>query len=159
MTTKCATHLDIETNLRCGKCGKPICPKCLVQTPVGARCRECARLRRLPIYEVSALQCLKAAGVGLVLAILSGVVWGFIPLRGYFSLLIALGVGYGIGELISLTVNRKRGRGLQAIAAVSMVVSYLTRSIILTMPFYGFTDIFGLIGLVLGISVAVNRLR
>jgi len=97
--------------------------------------------------------------VGLVLAILSGVVWGFIPLRGYFSLLIALGVGYGIGELISLTVNRKRGRGLQAIAAVSMVVSYLTRSIILTMPFYGFTDIFGLIGLVLGISVAVNRLR
>jgi len=97
--------------------------------------------------------------VGLVLAILSGVVWGFIPLRGYFSLLIALGVGYGIGELISLTVNRKRGRGLQAIAAISMVVSYLARSIILTMPFYGFTDIFGLIGLVLGISVAVNRLR
>lgn len=93
------------------------------------------------------------------MAIVSGVVWGFIPLGGYFSLFIALGLGYGIGELISLSVNRKRGLGLQAIAGTSMVVSYLTRSIILNMPLYGFTDIFGLIGLVLGISTAVSILR
>ncbi len=159
MTTKCATHPSTETSLRCGKCGKPICPKCLVQTPVGARCRECANARRLPIYEVSALQYLKAAGLGLTLGILSGVAWGFIPLRDYFSLLIGLGVGYGIGELVSLSVNRKRGWGLQATAATGVVISYLARSIILNMPLLGFADIFGLIALVLGISTAVSLLR
>ncbi len=34
---KCATHPEVDTNLRCGKCGKPICLRCLVQTPVGDR--------------------------------------------------------------------------------------------------------------------------
>ena len=159
MTMKCATHPDIETNLRCGKCGQPICPKCLVQTPVGARCRECAQLRRLPIYELSGLQYLKAAAVGLVLAIVSGMLWAFIPLGRYFSFLIALGVGYGIGELISLSVNRKRGSGLQAIAAISMVLSYLTRSIASNIPVFGLADIFGLVALVLGVSIAVSILR
>ena len=26
---KCATHADTETELRCGHCEKPICPKCM----------------------------------------------------------------------------------------------------------------------------------
>jgi hypothetical protein len=130
-----------------------------VQTPVGARCKECANVRRLPIYELSALHYLKAAGVGLALAIVSGVVWAFIPLSGYFSLLIALGVGYGIGVLISLSVNRKRGLGLQAIAATSMMLSYLTKSIMSHMPFFGFVDILGLIAVALGVYAAVSILR
>lgn len=94
-----------------------------------------------------------------MLAIVSGMLWAFVPLRGYFSFLIALGVGYGIGELISLSVNRKRGSGLQAIAAISMVLSYLTRSIASNIPFFGFADIFGLVALVLGVSIAVSILR
>jgi hypothetical protein len=102
---------------------------------------------------------LKAVAIGLVLAFVSGMLWAFIPLRGYFSLLIALGVGYGIGELMSLSVNRKRGLGLQAIAAISMVLSYLTKNIASNIPFFGFADIFGLIALILGVSIAVNILR
>ena len=62
---KCATHPEVETNLTCGKCGTPICPRCLVQTPVGARCRKCAGLRRLPTYEIAPQQYLKAVGVAL----------------------------------------------------------------------------------------------
>lgn len=43
---RCALDPDTETNLTCGKCGQPICPKCLVQTPVGARCPQCAALKQ-----------------------------------------------------------------------------------------------------------------
>src|SRR3989304_4969303 len=32
---QCATHPGVETELRCATCGKPICPDCLVGTPVG----------------------------------------------------------------------------------------------------------------------------
>jgi hypothetical protein len=133
----------------------------MVETSVGARCPDCAKLKRLPTYEVSSRQYLIAVGVGLGVAILTGVAWAFIPLSGYFfyfSLLIAAGVGYGIGEAISRSVNRKRGRGLQAIGGASMVISYVVSNLfhfhialVFSLP--------GLLALALGIIIAVTRLR
>lgn len=159
---RCARHPDVETNLLCGKCGQPICPKCLVQTPVGARCPACANLRKLPVYDVTATYYLRAGAAGLVTAIVLGAIWPFIPLGGYFSLIIAAGIGYAVGEVVSLAANRKRGRGLQVIAGASMVASYVVRSFI-EAPGGGFIDtfasIYGLIALVLGIVIAVSQLR
>ena len=172
---KCATHPDVETNLRCGKCGKPICPKCMVQTPVGARCPECAKLYKLPTYRVSARYYLRASGTALGMSIVSGIGWGLInglvPFF-YLNLLLAAGAGYAIGEVISLSVNRKRGRGLATIAGVALVISYLLsivvlRGLSLGLPgillYYAsiglFGILFGLIAVGLGIYVAVTRLR
>jgi hypothetical protein len=56
---RCAAHPKTETYLRCGKCEKPICPRCMIQTPVGARCRQCAGLRRLPMFDVRPLDLVK----------------------------------------------------------------------------------------------------
>ena len=39
----CANHPDVETLLRCNRCGKPICLKCATLTDVGYRCNECIR--------------------------------------------------------------------------------------------------------------------
>lgn len=122
---ECAYHPGVETYLRCGKCGKPICPRCMVQTPVGARCRECAQLRRLPTYDVSPRQYLVAAAMGVASALVGGTIWALLPLGGYFSFIVAAALGYGIGELIGLAVNRRRGPGLQSIAALSTILSFL----------------------------------
>ena len=62
---QCATHPSVETELACSRCGKPICPRCLVITPVGARCRECARLRRLPTYRLGTVFILRGLGAAL----------------------------------------------------------------------------------------------
>jgi len=51
-----------------------------VHTPVGARCKKCAGLKRLPTYQVATTQYLKATGVGLALALALGIGWGW--LRG-----------------------------------------------------------------------------
>ncbi len=160
---KCAYHPDVETNLRCGKCGKPICPKELVQTPVGARCPDCAKLSKLPTYRVSTAYYLRAAGTGLGMAIVCGIVWGLIGLIVPFfllNLLIAAGVGYAIGEVVSLSVNRKRGIWLVVIAGVAVVIS----SLVSILPPWGlsfglFNIIFDLIAVALGIFVAATRLR
>ena len=156
---RCAIHPDVETGLRCSKCGKPICPKCLVQTPVGARCPDCARLHKLPTYRVSTQYYLKAIGTGLGMAIVCGIIWGVIeglvPFF-YLNLLLAPGVGYAIGEVVSLSVNRKRGTGLAIVAGVAVAISYLV-SILLPWGF-GFR-LFDLLALALGIFVAVTRLR
>ncbi len=156
---KCATHPDVETNLRCGKCGKPICPKCLVQTPVGARCPECAGLYKLPTFRVSTQYYLRAIGTGLGMAIGCGIVWGVVMgLVSFFYLnfLLACGVSYAIGEVISLSVNRKRGTGLAVIAGTAVVISYLVNIFSPWGLHFGLLD---LLALALGIFIAVTRLR
>lgn len=39
----CYRHPKEMTVLRCGKCDRPICHKCVVMSPAGTRCRECSR--------------------------------------------------------------------------------------------------------------------
>ena len=160
---KCAKHSDIETNLTCNKCGKPICPKCMVQTPVGARCPDCARMSRVPTYRVSIQHYLRAIGAGLGAAILCGIIWGLInwvvPFLS-FNLLLAPAAGYAISEAISRSVNRKRGRGLAIVAGFAVVISYLITLLLPGgIPFGIFGIMYHLLALGLGVFVSVNRLR
>ncbi len=160
---KCAAHPRVETNLRCGKCGKPICPKCMVQTPVGARCPECARLYKLPTYRVSTVYYLRAGGTALGMALVCGVIWGvvnlFLPFF-FLNLLLGAGVGYAIGEVVGLAVNRKRGRGLAAVAGAGVAISYLVSILLFfSLPFGLFPILLALASVALGIFIAVTRLR
>lgn len=169
---KCAAHPGVETNLSCGKCGKPICPRCMVQTPVGARCPDCANLYKLPTFRVSTQYYLRAVGSGLGVAVACGLIWGAVMIFVsffYINLLVAAGVGCALGEVVSLSVNRKRGTGLAVVGGVAMVISYAVSfwfiSFLLGVPFLlGFhfsllRMLLDLLALVLGIFVAVARLR
>ena len=109
-----------ETVLRCGKCEKPFCTKCVVQTPVGLRCRECANLKRLPVYDVPASRLAFATLAGVGSGVLGGVV--FFALVGSFSLWLSPLFGYAVGEIVSVAANRKRGPNLQLIVFVSIVL-------------------------------------
>jgi hypothetical protein len=153
----CKRHPKIETVLACGKCGDFICPKCMVETPVGARCPKCARLSRVPTYQVSGKYYLRASGAALGAAILGGVVWGFVSqFLGFFTLLLAAAIGYGIGELISLSVNRKSGTGLAILGALAVVISYIISTLIQGIPFF---SLIHLLALAIAIFVSVARLR
>ena len=160
---RCAAHPNVETNLRCGKCGKPICPKCMVQTPVGARCPDCAKLYKLPTFRVTARHYLRAAGAALGMAIVGGIIWGLLQgLLPFFflSLLLAAGVGYAIGEVVSLSVNRKRSRWLATIAGIGVAISYLISIFFFgRLPFGLINIVISLAALVLGVYIAVTRLR
>ncbi|MFC1860747.1 B-box zinc finger protein [Chloroflexota bacterium] len=160
---KCAAHPDIETNLTCNKCGKPICPKCLVHTPVGARCPSCARMAKLPTYRVSSQYYLRAIAAGIGVAIICGIIWGiieFIVPFFSFNLLLAPAAGYAISEGISRSVNHKRGRGLAVVAGIAVAISYLVNIFIFGgFPSGLFSILYHLLALGLGIYVAVNRLR
>lgn len=162
---KCAAHPNVETNLACGKCGTPICPKCLVHTPVGARCKDCAGLKRLPTFQVSPQQHLTAVVVGLALALALGIAWGLlrglVPLFSLFGIFVAVGVGYAIGEVISRSVNRRRGPLLQVIGGICFALSYLVSNVGFSsdsgLTFY--FSFYGILALVVGVVVAVSRLR
>jgi len=162
-TSRCATHPDVETNLRCGKCGKLICPRCLVQTPVGSRCRDCAKLYKLPTYRISPAYYFRATGAAFGMAAVTGLAWGFITgLMSfiYLNLLFAAGAGYVIGEVTGLAVNRKRGPWLAAVGSMAVVICYLINIFTFgEVPSPGLGLILDLVGLALGIATAVSRMR
>ena len=155
--TYCAKHPNTETNLRCGKCEKLICPDCMVHVPVGVRCPECAQVRRLPTFEVTAPFLARAIAAGLVLGIAGGLTVGFLSplLERSFLLYIGaiVGVGYLIGEGISVAVNRKRGRNLKFVAAGSMLIAYFTISFFSAAAL----SLFGLLAAGAAFYVAWNR--
>ncbi len=39
----CYRHPDRPTRLSCSECGRPVCPACSIDAPVGQKCRECAK--------------------------------------------------------------------------------------------------------------------
>lgn len=167
---QCATHSNVETYLSCSKCDKAICPKCLVHTPVGARCKQCANVRRSPVYEVGTLYYLKASGAGLGMALAGGVVWALLRGIPFASIITSILVGVAIGEGISRVANRKRGVGLQVIAAVSVITSSFVGKAMQAAFFYDLSgqsfrayvlsmDIYLLLFVVVGVFYAVGRLR
>jgi hypothetical protein len=139
----------------------------MVQTPVGARCRECARLYRAPTFRLSTAYYLRAAGTALGMAVVIGVVWGFVesflPFR-FFTLIIGAGVGWAIGEVVGLSVNRKRGVWLAVIGSLGVVVAFGMTFLVDIFRFgYIFFGGFGILytlgAIALGIFMAVTRLR
>ncbi len=156
---QCKRHPSVETNLFCGKCGDPICPKCMVETLVGARCPTCAHLKRVPTYRVSTQYYLRAIGAAIGLAAACGVAWGFLRLFVPFfflNILIGAAAGFAIGEGISLATNRKAGTGLAVIGGVAVVAAYVISSF----TFWGrIFSPYDIIAVVAGVFVSVARLR
>ena len=79
LSEKTCPRDGIPTQLSCAQCGVPICPTCLVRTPVGLKCPDCAggrvsaSKRRRPIFAVvGALAVALLAAVGLSLVTSSG---------------------------------------------------------------------------------------
>lgn len=162
---QCATHPNVETELSCSKCGKPICPRCAVQTPVGMRCRECAQVRRIPTYNVGGATMLRAAGGAVTAGIVIGVAWAFFNIVTYFfyGVLAGIGIGYVIGEIVSLATNRRSGPPLQAMAVASVVLAYIVRVLVLLATDWNMADVrsdgFGIVVVLLAAFIAAGRLR
>ncbi|MGI8474978.1 MAG: B-box zinc finger protein [Thermomicrobiales bacterium] len=116
---RCSYQHDVMTRLRCSRCGKPICPRCGVRTPVGLRCPECAGVRGLPTYRTDGGNLLKAAAAGLGVAAAVGVLWGYFPAwQFYLSLLI----GFGVAEAMAGPAKAKRGRDLQVVGIAAVLI-------------------------------------
>lgn len=58
----CYKHPKELTRVTCGRCERPICPKCLVVGSAGVRCKVCAR-NRTPV-RLRGLAHNAAAGIG-----------------------------------------------------------------------------------------------
>ena len=157
----------METELGCSRCETYICPRCLVYTPVGARCPDCAMLRRPPMYELAALDYARAAGAALVLAVVFGVIGALLLPPGgrtqFFRLFIALlggsAAGSGMAAALDRVTRGKRGPAMQVTAVAAFGFAGAVRLFVSGAPELFTQDLAGGVALVIAAVVAWGRLR
>ena len=170
-TLYCPRDPEMETSLRCGRCGSLICPTCLVQSPVGSRCPSCAAIGRSPMQDTSRGQVVKAIIVGLVVAAIGGpALVGLLllvdrfPRGSAFGALVGfVAIGYLAGEAVRRVVGYKLDKRFQYIAGLSVFGAYLAATfVVLASPNLRndvFSNIVALAGMGIGIWVAMGRVR
>ena len=124
---QCARDPGVETALRCSRCDTPICPKCMIQTPVGARCRDCARIARSPVYSLSTAETSKAAGAAVVGGVVMGLIWGFVLLPfsfGFLSIFVGAGLGWAFTRIMEAVTRRKRGPVVVGLAFLGIGIAW-----------------------------------
>lgn len=158
---ECARHPGVETGLTCGRCGTPICPRCMVQTDVGGRCPDCAPSRKLPQFEVGVLMLARGVAAGAVAGAVLGFLWGYLLPGGlgFLGILLGFGLGWAVSEPVSLATNRKKGTSLQIVAAFGVVLAFFVRNMVDEGQLIQENDLGGYISLIVGVIVAINRLR
>lgn len=123
----CPRDPGVETALRCSRCDTPICPRCLVQTPVGARCRDCARIARSPVYVLSGGGMARAAIAAIVGGVVMGLIWGLVLLPftyGFLSIFLGAGLGYVFTRTLEYATGHKRGPAVVAFAIAGIGVAW-----------------------------------
>lgn len=124
----CTVHPHIETALRCNRCGRPMCTRCAVLTPVGYRCKDCVREQQDKFFTAQGLDYLIAAVVSVVISFvaaffLSRLGWGF------FSIMIAFFVssivGGAIGRSVFQLTGKRRGRYTDMVVGAAVIAGAL----------------------------------
>jgi hypothetical protein len=149
----CANHPNVETVLRCNRCGKPICTRCAIRTPVGFRCPQCVSAQRAVFYSGGTTDYAVAAIVALVLALPAAFVMTQLP--WFFAIFLGPAAGGIIAAAVRLATGRRRAPRTWLVVGVCMVVAAIPT----IMVGMGFGLIALLVYLVLGVGAATARLR
>jgi len=152
----CANHPTVATRLRCNRCGKPICTRCAVQTPVGYRCRQCVIGQQAVFYTGGVADSLIGGAIALVLGGLASLLMALLG-SWFLALILGTPAGVGLAETVRLAVRRRRSRYLWLAVSGGMVAGALP-ALLLGLSHLGSLLAIGLF-LVLAVGAAAARLR
>lgn len=119
----CTNHPTRSTNLRCNRCGRPMCTRCVRLTPVGYRCKECIYEQQEAYFNATALHYLIGAMVALPLGAVGGWLAG---LLNFWIIFVAAGAGTIMGRIVFRLIGRRRGRWLPHLVAAMLVIGALS---------------------------------
>ena len=115
----CWRHRKVQTRLRCGRCEKPICPKCTRMGPTGSRCLECASNRTQHIYQVSPVNYAATFAAALIFSLVGVAIIGSV---GIFLLFLIPLIGPALTRFVVVVTGGKRGTGLAATASLGALL-------------------------------------
>jgi hypothetical protein len=120
--TFCINHPQVPTNLRCNRCGNPICIRCAVRTPVGYRCKTCVKNQQATFYTATPTDYIVAAIITLPLAAIGQFI---APMLWFFALFAGPIVGGLIAEIVWRANGKRRGEYTWLVVAACMVIAAL----------------------------------
>ncbi len=152
----CANHPKVATMLRCNRCGKPICTRCAIQTPVGYRCKECVGRQQAVFYTGGAVDYVVGGAIAFVLG---GVAAYLMSLLGawFFALILGPTLGIAIAEAVRWAVRRRRSRYLWLSVGAGMIAGGVPALLLALTTFWALLTL-GLF-LILAVGAATARLR
>lgn len=126
----CANHPETETTLRCNRCGKPVCVKCVELTDVGYRCKDCIRQQQNTFFNAETKDYFVLALVSFILAAVAAPIIGYvISIFGFFGWILAFVLGPTVGgtaaTIIRRSIGRRRGRYMGVIAIIAILLGTL----------------------------------
>lgn len=108
--------------LRCNRCGKPITPETAVLTPTGYRCQDCIRQQQKVFDNTKWLDVVIGFLVSSIIAFAGS--W-FVPRLGFFTILIAPGIGTLIYKAVRLAVKQRRSKMLNSAILAGALIGNL----------------------------------
>ncbi|MGE5597523.1 MAG: hypothetical protein ACM3S1_15970 [Hyphomicrobiales bacterium] len=159
MTTvvQCPRDPGVETALRCSRCDTPICPRCLVMSPVGARCKDCAKLAKNPIYSLETSHFVRAAAAAVIGGVVMGLIWGFVLLPftvGFFSIILGAVLSWVFTRVMDFATGRKRGPVVAGFAIGGIAIAWAMT--LLFIPFQ--IGLYGLVAAGIGVYLCWQNL-
>ncbi len=118
----CFYHPSVETELRCNKCGKYICPKDAVRTPVGYRCKDCVKEQQDVFFNATPLDYALTAVITFPIAFIAALI---VPRLFWIAIFVGPFVGIVIAEAIRLATRKRRGRYMWIVALACLLVATL----------------------------------
>lgn len=121
----CYRHPRRETRISCASCGRPICTECMIQTDVGIKCPDDARMPRGARAGV-----MKPAQIGkTLLAGLAVAVVGYLVVRAileirFLTFILSALAGYGAGTLVHRAGGRNGGPLAMIVSGVAVAVAF-----------------------------------
>lgn len=130
----CARHPSSVTYLRCASCNTPICPRCRVMTPVGAKCPDCAHVPLNPKFRFGVLDGLLTALIcligGVVLGLLASVMLVFLgPLRDLLAIFFPTVAALALAEAIRKAMPVKRSVVVGVFLALGVLLAWIAMSL------------------------------
>ena len=177
---ECIRDSGVQTNLSCSRCGNPICPKCMVYTPVGSKCPDCASIGGPTMFIVTRrdmalgvlLGGLGAIVIGVVIAAVLGVAWSLDAFEGLPQTmwLVLVGVTQFGGPFLVATVLRyivgyKYGVTLRILAACLSLLFFVAEvvaiGLLLSDPNAAqlIINVAGILGFAIGAYYSMDRFK
>ena len=117
----CSYHPDVETGVRCVECGKPICPREWISTPVGYKCPEDGRPARGQYQFVKPRQFALALAAGGGAGVLGGLIIGAV---GFGGIILGFVWGAATAEAARRGSGGHRGREVAIAASVGILAGW-----------------------------------
>jgi hypothetical protein len=150
----------------------------MIMSPVGARCPDCAQVKRFTLI-LKPTEVFRAVGFGIGVAAVGAIVLASIPFLQFLGLFAYAALGFAVGEAVMVGAHRRRVPFLAPIAVGCLFVGYglgifiqllvlgFPMGIALTAPILAILSITGpggiigsrLLGLLLGALLAWMRCR